>query len=46
MDLNSSPAPEEDEEEVFNGHGEEGNVTEEHVESAVEVFRRVLYLPF
>lgn len=41
MDLNASPLPEEDE-ETFERHIEEYTAPEEHVETAVEISRRVL----
>ncbi|XP_068646312.1 uncharacterized protein [Aristolochia californica] len=40
MDLNASPLPEDDEEEIFGEHVEEEIAEEEHVETAVETFRR------
>lgn len=43
MDLNASPLPEEDE-ETFERHIEEYTAPEEHVETAVEISRRVLLL--
>lgn len=43
MDLNASPLPEEDE-DTFERHIEEYTGPEEHVESAVEISRRVLLL--
>lgn len=42
MDLNASPQPEEDE-ETFERHIEEAcTVPEEHIETGVEIARRVL----
>lgn len=43
MDLNASPSPEEDEEEVFEGHDEEETPEEEQMESAVQTMRRVCH---
>ncbi|OVA10755.1 Dual specificity phosphatase [Macleaya cordata] len=40
MDLNASPLPEEDEEEIFGAHVEEEITQEEHIETAVETLRR------
>ena len=41
MDLNASPVPEEDE-DTFEQHIEEYSAPEERIESAVDIFRRVL----
>ena len=41
MDLNASPLPEDDE-ETYERHIEHYSAPEEHVESAVEISRRVL----
>ncbi|XP_068640483.1 uncharacterized protein [Aristolochia californica] len=40
MDLNASPLPEDDEEEIFGEHAEEEIAEEDRVETAVETFRR------
>ncbi|KAF8394951.1 hypothetical protein HHK36_018890 [Tetracentron sinense] len=41
MDLNASPLPEEDEQEIFEEHGDEETAPEEHIETAVEILRRI-----